>query len=125
MWRTCVTGLFFMHLLQAYAGQRFASRLLEAMKGKKDVVECTFVQNDITAAPFFSTRVCATVHKVVVLPSSNVLVYMQCRLGPNGVEEILPVGDISPFEKDVMDKMVTDLVAQAKKGVEFVSKAQT
>ena len=86
----------------AYAGQRFASRLLAAMKGKKDVVECAFVQNNLTAAPFFSTK---------------------CLLGPEGVEELIPLGEISEFEQDVMDKMVPDLVAQAKKGVEFVSKA--
>lgn len=42
-------------LSMAYAGQRFASRLLEAMSGKKDVIECTFVENSLTEAPFFST----------------------------------------------------------------------
>jgi len=42
-------------LSMAYAGQRFTSRLLEAMSGKKDVIECTFVENSLTEAPFFST----------------------------------------------------------------------
>lgn len=44
-------------LSMAYAGQVFTSRLLAAMAGEKDVVECTFVENNLTAAPFFSTPV--------------------------------------------------------------------
>ena len=87
-------------LSMAYAGQRFTSRLLAAMNGEKDVVECTFVENNLTAAPFFSTP---------------------CRLGPNGVEEVLPYGKLSSMEQDVLDKMIPDLVAQAKKGIEFVA----
>ena len=51
-------------LSMAYAGQRFTSRLLAAMAGEKNIVECTFVENSLTKAPFFSTP---------------------CRLGPNGI----------------------------------------
>ena len=49
----------FSHFLlhQAYAGARFTGRLLEAIKGKKDVIECSFIENTLTAAPFFSTPV--------------------------------------------------------------------
>ena len=54
--------LFYSHhycilLLQAYAGARFTGRLLQAMGGAKDIVECAFVENTLTAAPFFSTPV--------------------------------------------------------------------
>lgn len=86
-------------LSMAYAGQRFTSRLLAAMNGEKDVVECAFVENNLTAAPFFSTP---------------------CRLGPNGIEEVLHYGKLSAYEQDILDKMIPDLVAQAKKGVDFV-----
>lgn len=86
-------------LSMAYAGQVFASRLMTAMKGDKNVVECTFVENNLTAAPFFSTPV---------------------RLGPNGAEEILHYGKLSAFEQKGLDAMVPDLVSQAKKGVDFV-----
>ena len=89
-------------LSMAYAGQRFTSRLLEAMKGDKEVVECTFVENDLTDANFFSTP---------------------CRLGPNGVEEVLPYGTLSAPEQATLDAMIPDLVAQAKKGKDFVSNA--
>jgi len=61
-------------------------------------VECSFVENNLTAAPFFATPV---------------------RLGPNGVEEVLPFGPLSASEQVSLDSMIPDLIAQAKKGVEF------
>ena len=70
------------------------------MAGAKDVIECTFVENTLTAAPFFSTPV---------------------RLGPNGVDEVLSFGALSAFEQEGLDKMIPDLIAQAKKGVDFVA----
>eukprot|EP00604_Paraphysomonas_vestita_P001804 CAMPEP_0174821290 /NCGR_PEP_ID=MMETSP1107-20130205/6177_1 /TAXON_ID=36770 /ORGANISM="Paraphysomonas vestita, Strain GFlagA" /LENGTH=228 /DNA_ID=CAMNT_0016038149 /DNA_START=355 /DNA_END=1041 /DNA_ORIENTATION=+ len=88
-------------LSMAFAGKHFASRLISAMKGEKNVVECTFVENDLTSAPFFSTKV---------------------RLGPNGVEEILPVGPLSAFEADSLSKLVPDLIVQANKGIQFANK---
>lgn len=90
-------------LSMAYAGQVFASKLLAAIDGDKDVVECSFVENNITEAPFFSTPV---------------------RLGPNGVEEVLHFGKISAYEQGVLDAMVPDLVAQAKKGIDFVANSK-
>lgn len=42
------------------------------------------------------------------------------RLGPNGVEEVLHYGPLSTAEQATLDAMIPDLVAQAKKGVEFV-----
>jgi len=86
-------------LSMAYAGQLFTSRLLRALDGEKDVVECAFVENNLTAAPFFSSRI---------------------RLGVNGVEEVLHFGKLSAFEQKGLDAMIPDLIAQAKKGVDFV-----
>ena len=43
----------------------------------------------------------------------------QCLLGPNGVEEVRSFGTLSAFEQKGLDAMIPDLVAQAKKGVEF------
>jgi len=86
-------------LSMAYAGQIFTSRVLEGLSGAPNVVECSFVENNLTAAPFFSTPI---------------------RLGKNGVEEVLHFGKLSAFEQKGLDAMLPDLVAQAKKGVEFV-----
>lgn len=88
-------------LLQAYAGQVFASRLMAAMSGEKNVVECAFVENDLTSAPFFATKV---------------------RLGPSGAEEVLHFGALSAFEQQGLDALVPDLIVQAKKGIEFATK---
>ena len=54
------------------------------MSGKPDVVECTFVKSDITDAPYFSTP---------------------CRLGKNGVEENLGMGQLSDYEKAKLEKV--------------------
>ena len=86
-------------LSMAYAGHVFTSRLLEAMGGTKNVVENAFVENNLTSAPFFATP---------------------CLLGPNGVEEVRHFGKLSAFEQKGLDAMLPDLIAQAKKGVEFV-----
>jgi malate dehydrogenase len=69
------------------------------MNGEKNVRECTFVENNLTKAPFFSTPVV---------------------LGPGGVESIESYGPLSDFEKKSLDALVPDLVSQAKKGTDFV-----
>lgn len=90
-------------LSMAYAGQLFASALMRAMDGDKNVVECSFVENNLTKAPFFSTPV---------------------RLGPQGVEEVLPFGKLSDVEQANLDAMLPDLITQAQKGIDFVANAK-
>ena len=86
-------------LSMAYAGAEFAELVLRAQEGEEGIVACTFVENDLTDAPFFSTP---------------------CLLGPDGVQEVYSFGDLSAFEKEGLDSMLPDLVAQAQKGVDFV-----
>ena len=86
-------------LSMAYAGAHFTNRLLAALDGEQGVVECAFVESDVTDAPFFSSPV---------------------TLGPGGVAEIHGYGAISAFEQGVLDKAVPDLITQAAKGVNFV-----
>jgi len=87
-------------LSMAYAGARFTSRLLDAMMGEKDVVECSFTENDVTPLTFFSTPV---------------------TLGPNGVEQVHHFGELSQLEQDNFDAMLPDLEKQIAKGVAFAS----
>jgi hypothetical protein len=47
--------------------------------------------------------------------------FAQLRLGPNGVEAVLPYGTLSAYEQEVLDKLVPDLIVQAKKGIDFVN----
>lgn len=88
-------------LSMAYAGARFTLRLLAALSGEKNVVECAFTQNDVTKLPFFSTPV---------------------TLGPNGVEEVHAFGDLSAVEQKNFDEMIVDLEKQINKGVAFANK---
>ena len=86
-------------LSMAYAGAAFTESLLLALKGEEGIVECTFVENDLTAAPFFSTP---------------------CTLGVNGVEQVHEFGELTAFEKENFDSMLPDLISQAQKGSDFV-----
>ncbi|RLN96729.1 hypothetical protein BBJ28_00015892 [Nothophytophthora sp. Chile5] len=88
-------------LSMAYAGARFTMRLLDAMAGAKDVVECSYTQNDVTKLPFFSTPV---------------------TLGPNGVEKVHAFGALSAVEQANFDEMIVTLEKQITKGVEFANK---
>ncbi|OJD13127.1 malate dehydrogenase, NAD-dependent [Emergomyces pasteurianus Ep9510] len=89
-------------LSMAMAGARFAESLLKASQGVKDVIEPTFVDS-----PLFKDQ-------GINFFASNV------RLGPNGVEEILPIGKVSAHEQKLVDACLVDLKKNIAKGVEFV-----
>ncbi|KAF2870453.1 lactate/malate dehydrogenase [Massariosphaeria phaeospora] len=89
-------------LSMAMAGARFAESLLKAAQGQKNVIEPTFVDS-----PLFKDQGCDYF-------ASNV------ELGPNGVEKIHPVGQITDYEQKLLDACVVDLSKNIKKGVEFV-----
>lgn len=44
-------------LSMAKAGAQFAGSLIKAMKGQKGVVECAYVESDVTECQWFATRV--------------------------------------------------------------------
>jgi len=88
-------------LSMAYAGAEFASRLIKAMNGQKDVVECSYVESTVTDARFFSSPV---------------------TLGPNGAEQVHGLGTLSAHEQKLFDEMIGDLKSQIAKGVEFANK---
>ncbi|GAX13176.1 malate dehydrogenase [Fistulifera solaris] len=87
-------------LSMAYAGFIFAENVVKAMKGE-ECVQCAFVESSLTDARFFASP---------------------CKFGPNGVEEVLPFGELSAYEKGWFDKMMPDLKAQIQKGIEFAAK---
>lgn len=39
----------------AYAGARFAFSLIKAIKGEKNIVECAYVESNVTSAKYFAT----------------------------------------------------------------------
>lgn len=88
-------------LSMAYAGYLFTDKVLQAMNGADDIVQCAFVESDVTDAEFFSSP---------------------CKFGPDGVSEVMGFGEISDYEQGWFDKMMPDLKAQIAKGIEFANK---
>merc|ERR1712050_570281 len=88
-------------LSMAFAGAEFADRVMAGLSGESGVVECTFVETDkIAGATFFSLPV---------------------TLGKEGVEAIHDYGAVTAHEKKLIEDMMPDLIAQAKKGVEWAA----
>jgi malate dehydrogenase len=84
-------------LSMAYAGFLFTENVLKAMKGE-EIVQCAYVESTLTEASYFASP---------------------CKFGPNGVEEVLPFGELSDYEKGWFDKMIPELKSQIQKGIDF------
>lgn len=89
-------------LSMAMAGARFAESLLKAAQGEKGVIEPTFVES-----PLYKDQ-------GVTFFASNV------ELGPNGVEKIHPIGEVTEYEQKLLDACIKDLKGNIEKGVKFV-----
>lgn len=90
-------------LSMAFAGARFAESLLKAAQGVKGVIEPTFVDSPLykdQGIDFFASRV---------------------ELGPDGVKEIHPVGQVNAYEEKLLEACLADLKKNIKKGVDFVA----
>ncbi|KAF8164764.1 lactate/malate dehydrogenase [Crassisporium funariophilum] len=90
-------------LSMAYAGAKFTNSLLRGLNGEKGVITPTFVKSPLYAdqgLDFFSSNV---------------------ELGPNGVENILPVGPISAEEQKLLDACIPELKKNIEKGKAFVA----
>ena len=87
-------------LSMAYAGYLFTENVLKAMKGETGIVQASFVQSDVTDAPFFASP---------------------CEFGPEGVSKVLPYGTLTPYEQQWFDKMLPDLKKQIQKGVDYAN----
>ncbi|KAL7629797.1 Malate dehydrogenase, cytoplasmic [Parahypoxylon ruwenzoriense] len=90
-------------LSMAMAGARMAGSLLRAAQGEKGVIEPSFVDSPLykdQGIDFFSSRV---------------------ELGPNGIEQILPVGKIDANEQKLLEVCLGDLKKNIDKGVAFVA----
>mmetsp|Transcript_12222 Transcript_12222/g.14603 ORF Transcript_12222/g.14603 Transcript_12222/m.14603 type:complete len:399 (-) Transcript_12222:384-1580(-) len=88
-------------LSMAYAAARMAESCILALNGTPDVYECAYVASEVTDLPYFSTK---------------------CKLGVNGVEETLPIGDITDYEKTWLDKLKDELKGSIAKGIDFANK---
>lgn len=85
--------------LQAYAAFKFAEACMSAMHGR-ETIECAYVASSLTKLPFFASPV---------------------RLGPHGVQEVLPLPPMSAVEEQGFTTMLAELQASIDKGIAFAS----
>ena len=85
----------------AYAAAEFATSCLRAMSGEVGIVECAYVESDLTASPFFASPV---------------------ELGPSGVAKYLPLPRLNALEQANFEEMQTELAANINNGLEFARK---
>jgi len=85
-------------LSMAYAGYLFTENVVRALNGEENIVQCAYVESTLTDAPYFASP---------------------CRFGKGGVEEVMPFGELSDYEKDWFDQMMPDLKKQIQKGIDF------
>ncbi|KAI1821772.1 malate dehydrogenase [Xylaria intraflava] len=96
-------------LSMAFAGFRFAEKVLKALKGEKGLVEPSFVY--LPGVPGGDE-----VQKATGLDFFSVPV----QLGPNGVEKITnPLAGITEKEKTLVDAAVKGLKGNIEKGITF------
>lgn len=88
-------------LSMAYAGARFTFALCRALSGESNIVECSYVQSDVTEAKFFSTPI---------------------LLGPNGLQKNLGLGKLSDYENQLLKAAIPELKKNIQKGEDFVNK---
>ena len=70
---------------------------------EEDVVECSYVQSEVVPGiPFFSSKV---------------------RLGVDGVEEVLGLGELSKYEQEGLEAMKGELLKSIQEGVDFVNQS--
>jgi malate dehydrogenase len=88
-------------LSMALAGAEFADRVMAGLSGEQGVTECTFVETDkVDGCTFFSLPV---------------------TLGKEGVDTIHDYGSVNAYETKLIQDMLPDLAAQAKKGVTWAN----
>lgn len=88
-------------LSMAYAGARFGLSLIRALNGEQGVVECSYVKSNVTEASYFSTPI---------------------LLGKGGVEKNLGLGNLSSYEKKLLEAAIPELKKNIQKGEDFVNK---
>jgi len=87
-------------LSMAYAGARFGSAVLAGLNGEKKTT-CTYTMSTITDLPFFTSK---------------------ATFGPNGVEEVHPLGELSSYEKKRLEEASKQLKEEIEAGLEAFGK---
>merc|ERR1711874_485253 len=84
-------------LSMGYAGARLGSAILAGLAGHQRT-ECAYVQSDVTDLPYFTSKVV---------------------FGENGVEKVLPVGDLNDYEKERLAEASAALKTEIETGLKY------
>ena len=87
-------------LSMATAAARLTLAIVKAKSGEPGIVECAYVEGGTEYARFLAQPV---------------------RLGTDGIDEFLPLGPMSDYEKNCFSNMLDTLKDNIKKGVDFVN----
>eukprot|EP00898_Chlorokybus_atmophyticus_P000879 jgi/Chlat1/1792/Chrsp134S02108 len=88
-------------LSMAYAAARFTESIIRGLNGESGIYECAYVESKVVPdLAYFSSRV---------------------RFGPNGVEEIQGLGELSEFEKKGLEALKAELKGSIEKGIKFAN----
>jgi len=100
-------------LSMAYAGAEFAAKILRAIKGETGITTPTYV--NLASDPSGGEALKKQLGKKIEYFSPVV------ELGSTGVSKILPLGNITDFEKKLIDAALPELVTNIEKGVSFTA----
>lgn len=84
-------------LSMGYAGARLGRSILAGLAGRRRV-ECAYVKSDITDLPYFTSKVV---------------------FGENGVQKVLPIGELNEYETKRLDEAKAALKAEIETGVKY------
>ncbi len=88
-------------LSMAQAATKFGLSLVRALQGEENIIECSYVEGDGKYARFFAQPV---------------------LLGKNGVEKLLPIGELSQFEQNALNNMLDILCKDIELGENYINK---
>jgi len=84
-------------LSMAFAGARFGSCILAGLQGRRRVA-CAYVKSELTDLPYFASKVV---------------------FGEKGVAKVLPLGDLSEYEKTRLEEVKTQLKTEIDTGLAY------
>jgi len=85
-------------LSMAYAGARLGAAILKGMAGSP-ATECAYVNSTVEAdMPYFTSKV---------------------TFGPNGVQDVLPIGELNEYEKGRLTEAKAQLKAEIETGMKY------
>jgi len=110
-------GLGSATLSMAYAGYRFANSLIDAKFNNKPTTEMAYVYIKDGSIP-------GAANVAGMLGEGIDFFSLPCLLGPEGVEKVVPVTEMTDYEKGLLGEALGELKGNIAKGIAFVEDAK-